>query len=128
MGTGAISWSSKKQGSVALSSTEAEYIAAATTAQEVVWMRELLRELGFKMDRPSPMFMDNQSAIKVAKNPEHHGRMKHLDIRHHWIRQEVRRKNLEIHFMPTQLLAADLLTKPLNKVLLERHRLGLGLM
>lgn len=89
MGTGAISWSSKKQSSVAWSSTEAEYIAASTAGQEIIWMRGLLKELRFKIDEPSLLIMDNQSAMAVVKNPEHHGRMKHVDIRYHWIRQEV---------------------------------------
>ncbi|KAG8909153.1 hypothetical protein FRC01_007101, partial [Tulasnella sp. 417] len=127
MGTGAISWSSKKQTSVAWSSTEAEYIAASTAGQEVVWMRGLLKELGFKVEGPSPLIMDNQSAISVVKNPEHHGRMKHVDIRHHWIRQEVRRKNLSVHFIPTEQMTSDILTKPLTKPWVEQHRIGLGL-
>ncbi len=91
-------------------------------------MRELMKELGFKVDRPSLMLMDNQSAIAVVRNPEHHGRMKHVDIKHHWIRQEVRRKNLEVRFIPTTEMTADILTKPLARVLVEQHRLDLGLM
>ena len=85
MGTGAVSWSSKKQSSVALSSTEAEYIAAVATGQEVLWLHELLCELHFPITTASPMFMDNQSAIATARNPEHHGQMKHIDIQQHWI-------------------------------------------
>jgi hypothetical protein len=128
MGTGAVSWSSKKQTSVAWSSTEAEYIAASTAGQETVWMRGLLRELGFKINDPSLILVDNQSAITVAKNPEHHGRMKHVDIRYHWIRQEIRRKNISIHYVPTGQNTADILTKPLPRPLVDTHRLGLGLM
>lgn len=128
MGTGAVSWSSKKQASVAKSSTEAEYIAASTAGQDVIWMRTLLKELGFKVDKPSPLLMDNQSAIAVCKNPEHHGRMKHIDISHHWIRQEVRRRNIEIHYIPTQEMTADILTKALPRVLVQRHRESLGIL
>ncbi|KAG8959896.1 hypothetical protein FRC05_007218 [Tulasnella sp. 425] len=116
MGTGAISWSSKKQASVSFSSTEAEYIAAATAGVEVIWMRELLKELGFKINSASPLYMDNKSALAVVKNPKHHGCMKHVDIRYHWIRQEVKRKNISVHFLPTEQMTADILTKPLARL------------
>ncbi|KAG8949046.1 hypothetical protein FRC04_009120 [Tulasnella sp. 424] len=128
MGTGAISWSSKKQASVSFSSTEAEYIAAATAGVEVIWMRELLKELGFKIDSASPLYMDNKSALAVVKNPEHHGRMKHVDIRYHWIRQEVKRKNISVHFLPTEQMTADILTKPLARLWVETHRANLGIL
>ena len=128
MGSGAVSWSSKKQTSVALSSTEAEYIAAVATGQEVLWMRELLRELHFPIKNASPMLMDNQSAIATARNPEHHGRMKHIDIRHHWICEAIQQKSIDVHYIPTEEMTADILTKALPRVLVERHRLALGLM
>ena len=59
--------------------------------------------------------MDNQSAIQVAKNPEHHGRMKHMDLRYHWLRDEVEKGTLSVKYIPTDQMAADLLTKPLHK-------------
>ena len=89
MGTGAVSWSAKKQATVADSSTEAEYISAATAGREVVWMRTLLKELGFTVNKPSPLMVDNQSALKVLRNPKNHSCMKHIDIKMHWIRQEI---------------------------------------
>jgi hypothetical protein len=73
------------------------------------------------------MFMDNQSAMQVAKNPEHHGRMKHLDLRYFWLRDEVnRQRRIEISYIPTADMAADLLTKPLGriKVAIAREQLG----
>ena len=127
MGTGAVSWSAKKQTTVADSSTEAEYVAASTAGREVIWMRALLTELGTKLDGPSPMMVDNQSAIKVLRNPEHHSKMKHIDIKMHWIRQVIKRKDIEIHFLSTKDMIADILTKPLPRVDVERHRLALGL-
>src|SRR5262249_6513586 len=72
IGTGAVSWSSKLQSMVALSTTEAEYIAAVEAGKEIAWMRNFLGELGFKISTPSTLHMDNQSAINVAQNPEHH--------------------------------------------------------
>jgi hypothetical protein len=71
---------SKLQSIIALSTTEAEFISAVTTGQELLWFCQFLTELGFDFQGPSPLFMDNESVMQVAKNPEHHGRMKHLDL------------------------------------------------
>src|SRR5579859_93922 len=88
-GTGAVSWSSKLQPIVALSTTEAEYIAAVEAGKKMIWMRQLLTEFGIPIKEPSILRIDNQSAISVSKNPEHHGRMKHLDLRYFWLRDQV---------------------------------------
>ena len=93
-----------------------------------MWMRQLLRELKFNVDGPTPLFMDNQSAMKAASNPEHHGKMKHIEVRHHWIRQEVRRKTFQILHVPTEQHTADTLTKALPRAAVELHRLSLGIM
>ena len=81
MGTGAISWSSRLQSIVALSTTEAEYVSAVSAAQEILWLRSLFKEMGYDIKQPTTLCVDNQSALQVMKNPEHHGRMKHLDLR-----------------------------------------------
>ena len=75
IGTGVVSWMSKRQSIVALSTTEAEYMAACEAGKEIVWMRKMLQELGFPMTAPSVLYMDNQSAIQVAKHPERHGQI-----------------------------------------------------
>ena len=80
MGTGAISWSSKLQSGVALSTTEAEYLAATAAGKEILWLRNLFTELGYESKGASTLFIDNQSAVTVAKDPEHHGRLKHIDL------------------------------------------------
>jgi len=119
MGTGAVSWRSKLQPIVALSTTEAEYVAACSAGTEICWMRNLFSELGFDLSSTSsPLYVDNQSAIAVARNPEHHGRMKHLDLRYYWLRDEVERKVISVCYCPTREMPADLLTKalPLLKV------------
>jgi hypothetical protein len=116
MGTGVISWSSKLQTLVALSTTEAEYIAAVTAGQEILWLRNLFSELGFAMDKPSTLYIDNQSAISVAKDPEHHGRMKHLDLRYFWLRDAVQEGKIQVTHCPTDKMPADLLTKALERV------------
>jgi hypothetical protein len=127
VGTGAISWRSKLQPLVALSTTEAEYIAAVEAGKEIFWLRNLLSELGYEFAGPSPLSMDNQSAISVAKNPEHHGRMKHLDLCWYWLRDAVENGIISPTFIPTAEMVADLLTKPLPRVKVEYCRGLMGL-
>ena len=117
MGTGAISWSSKLQSVVALSTTEAEYISAVSAGAEISWLRKLFTELGLNLSSTSsPLCIDNQSALAVAKNPEHHGRMKHLDLRYFWLRDEVAKGTISVSYCPTGSMPADLLTKALSMV------------
>ena len=115
MGGGAVSWSSRLQPVVSLSTTEAEYIAAVEAGKEIIWMRNLLTEFGFNFTSPSPLLIDNNSAVTVAKNPEHHGRMKHLDLRYHWLRDTVEAGHISPTHIPTTEQAADIFTKPLNR-------------
>jgi hypothetical protein len=116
MGGGAISWSSRLQSIVALSTTEAEYVAATAAGQEIIWLRNLLTELGYKFDSPSTLHIDSQSALAVAKNPEHHGRMKHLDLRFYWLRNEVEKGRINLVHLRTDSMPADILTKALGRV------------
>lgn len=126
---GAVGWSSKLQSIVTLSTTEAEYVAAVEAAKEIIWMRNILCEFGYNMDKPSVLHMDNQSAISVSKNPEHHGRMKHLDLRFHWFRDVVNSKLISPSYIPTAEMVADILTKPLPipKVQFCRDSMGIRL-
>ena len=129
MGTGAVSWSSKLQSIVAKSTTEAEYVAANSAGSEICWLRNLFTELGLDFSSTSsPLFIDNQSAIAVAKNPEHHGRMKHLDLKFYWLRDKVEEQVISVHYIGTELMPADLLTKPLPlvKVVSGCKLLGVG--
>lgn len=128
MGTGAVSWSSRLQSIVALSTTEAEYVAACTAGQEILWLRNFLGSLGYKFDAPSTLYMDNQSAVQVAKNPEHHGRMKHLDLRFYWLRNEVEKGRMRFVHIGTDKMPADIMTKALGRLKVEgmRHMLGLA--
>jgi hypothetical protein len=116
VGTGAISWRSRLQTLVALSTTEAEFIAAVSAGQEILFLRNLFKAFGYKIDEPSTLFIDNNSAISVAKNPEHHGRMKHLDLRFYWLRDEVEKKKIQVKHVDTNNMAADILTKALGRV------------
>ncbi|GKE22936.1 retrovirus-related pol polyprotein from transposon TNT 1-94 [Tanacetum coccineum] len=86
---GAVSWQSRLQKCVALSTTEAEYMAATKACKELLWLKRFLQELGFKQQRYA-VLCDNQSAIHLAKNSMFHKRTKHIDIRYHWIRDAIR--------------------------------------
>jgi hypothetical protein len=127
IGTGAVSWSSKIQSVVALSSTEAEYMAAVEAGKELIWMRSLLGEFGYQINDASTLCIDNMSAINVSKNPEHHGRMKHLDLKFHWLRDKVEAGIIRPKHVGTNDMIADCLTKPLNRVKHDNCRIGLGL-
>ena len=128
MGTGAISWRSKLQGVVTLSTTEAEYIAAVHAGQELKWLQNLLTELGYSFKTPPTLYIDNLSAISVTQNPEHHGRMKHLDLKYFWLRDEVaKKKSFKTVHCPTDFMPADILTKPLPLVKVKTAHKLLGL-
>ena len=90
-------------------------------------MRQLLSELGYSLPGPSVLHMDNQSGIAVAKNPEHHGRMKHLDLRFYWLRDSVEAGTLTPSFIGTESMPADILTKALTRERAVRCREMLGL-
>ena len=115
----AISWSSKRQHSVALSSTEAEYMAATHATKEAIWLHGLLVELGrISAGYSIPLLIDNQSAIALIKNPEHHERTKHIAIRYHFIRDIYEAGTIELEYVPTGDQVADVLTKALGR---EKH-------
>ena len=115
VGTGPIAWSSKLQGLVTLSTTEAEFVAAVTAGQQIIWLRNLLWEFGYSFPTPSTLHIDNMSAVSVAKNPEHHGRMKHLDLQFFWLREAVSDGAIAVSHVPTTLMPADILTKALGR-------------
>lgn len=126
VGSGVVSWCSKLQPVVTLSSTEAEFVAANATGKEIRALRALLHDLGYKFATPTIMLVDNQSAIKVSKNPEHHGRMKHLDRGFYWLREQVIHGVIEPKYLPTEDNAADMLTKALAKPKVEKFRRIMG--
>ena len=127
MGTGAISWSSRLQGIVSLSTTEAEYVAATSAGQEILWLRNLFKEIGYPISGPSALYLDSASALAVAKNPEHHGRMKHLDLRFYWLRDEVEKGTISLGHVSTSAMPADILTKALGRVKVLEMQEMLGL-
>ena len=127
MGTGAISWASKLQPIVTLSTTEAEYVSATAAGQEILWLRNLFSELGFEPKGASTLHLDNQSALAVTRNPEHHGRMKHLDLRYYWLRDAVKAGLIDVRYISTKDMPADIMTKALSRGVVEEMRRMLGL-
>lgn len=114
IGSGAISWTSKKQPTTALSSTEAEYVAATSAACQAIWLRRLLQDLSLNQEGATEILCDNMSTISMAKNPVFHGRTKHIEIKHHFIREMVNEGSIELKFCPTNNQVADILTKGLS--------------
>ena len=113
LGESLVSWFSKKQSSVALSTTEAEYIAAALACSQVLWMKNTLKDFNLIFNKIK-ILCDNTSAINLSKNPVHHSRTKHIDVRHHFLRDNVLKGEIEVEFICTELQLADIFTKPLN--------------
>jgi transposase InsO family protein len=124
---GAISWSSKRQATVAASTTEAEYIAAAHGTKEALWLRTLLRDLDQDVATVK-MYVDNQSAIKLLKNPVSSVRSKHIDVVYHFARERAARKEVQFEYIKTEHMLADMLTKPVPRVKLEQCCKGIGLL
>jgi hypothetical protein len=110
---GPVAWSSRRQPCVALSTTEAEFIAACEATKEGIWIRRLLLELFPEWNKPIPIKCDNQSAIELIKNPRFHQRTKHVDIRFHFIREHQEAKEIEVAYISTNNQLADPFTKPL---------------
>ncbi|KAE8822081.1 hypothetical protein HRS9139_10470 [Pyrenophora teres f. teres] len=125
----AISWSSKRQATVALSSCEAEYIAELEAAKEAIWLRGLLSSLNLtaKASGPVRILGDNEGALALAKNPMFHARTKHLDIRYHFVREKVEEGLVHMEWVSGKENLADGLTKPLVKQPFETFRYGIGL-
>eukprot|EP00253_Pinus_taeda_P030768 PITA_30768 len=126
IGSTTISWYNKKQRSMALSSTEAEYIAASLAACEAIWMRKILIGLFRSHLDPTVTYCDNQSCIKLLANLVFHDRSKHSDIRYHHIRDCVQQRIMLLSYIPTEDQDVDILTKVLTKSKFEYHRDRIG--
>lgn len=124
---GAVSWSSKRQDIVSLSTTESEYIAATHAAKEALWLHSLIGQLFAPLDKPTTLFSDNQSAIALAKDHQYHARTKHIDIRFHFIRWIIDNGKLRIVYCPTADMVADTLTKALPSPKVKHFAVELGL-
>jgi hypothetical protein len=113
MMNGPVIWSSRKQKSVALSTMEAEYMALADAIKEIMWVRGLLKSMGYTMDEPTIIYEDNNACIELARDPKHRERAKHIDVRYHFIRDLISKKVVRIERCNSEMQLADGLTKAL---------------
>ena len=114
LGNALVSWHSKKQNSVALSTAEAEYVAAGSCCAQILWMRQQLNDFELSFDSV-PILCDNTSAINLSKNPIQHSRTKHINLRHHFLRDHVQKGDIILEYISTDRQLADIFTKPLNE-------------
>jgi hypothetical protein len=122
-----VSWASKKQNLVALSTAEAEYIVAGHCCTQLLWMRQTLRDYGYKLSKV-PLLCDNESAIRMADNPVEHSRTKHIDIRYHFLRDHQQRRDIEIAYVSTKEQLVDIFTKPLDEKTFSKLRNELNIL
>jgi hypothetical protein len=128
LGSPMISWSSRKQGSIAQSTAEAEYIVASATSREAVWLKKLLSDLFSVELGPTVIHCDNQRCIKLSENLVFHDKSKHIEMRYHYVRNMVQKNILNIQYVPTKKQTAEILTKPLSlkKFVYFRDKLGVA--
>ena len=126
LGHSLVSWLSRKQNSVTLSTTEAEYVVAGYCVAQVLWMKQTLLDYGLKYDH-IPIRCDNTSAINLTKNPIQHSRTKHIEIRHHFIRDHVQKEDIVLEFVESHNQLADIFTKPLLLESFARIRSEIGM-
>ncbi|KAH7430932.1 hypothetical protein KP509_08G021100 [Ceratopteris richardii] len=121
-----ISWSSKKQATVALSSTEVEYRGLANATQEIMWLKSLYTDLGLHSSTPH-IFGDNTSSLHLVANLVYHARTKHIEVHYHYVREKLMSKDIQLSYVSTDMQCADMLTKALDGTKLSRFNLMIGL-
>lgn len=124
---GAVSWKSKKQSVVTTSTAEAEYLAMGSAAQECIWISRLFNFASGRSTLQPEVYVDNQGSIKMAKNDASGNRTKHIDIKYHLVRDLLNEGKFKLSYCPSNDMVADILTKPLAKVLFQKHYSSLGL-
>ena len=123
-----VSWASRKQQTVAKSSTEAEYMALSDALGECDWIKKLLNDMKIEFEQPIPIYEDNTSCIRIAVEPREYKRMKHIDVKYMLIRDQVEKGEYEIIQISTEDQTADIMTKGLDKTLFTKHRNNLNLL
>jgi hypothetical protein len=111
----AISWRSQRQPTVAASTTEAEYMSLFSATQEAIWLRRFLNDIKIETPSSTVIYQDNQGCIQLAHNAVFHARTKHIDIRHHFIREQIAKRAIVLKYLPTEDMIADGLTKDLPR-------------
>ena len=118
---GPVSWASRRQRSIALSTTDAEFFAVSEGAREAIWLKRLLQEIGIKVNKV-PIRCDNKCAIQLVYNPENHQRTKHIDVKYFYVREQQEKGVLDISYIHTDEQIADIFTKPLLRPRFEKLR------
>ena len=128
VGGNLVTWRSKKQQVVALSSAEAEFHAIAKGITEVIWLKKLLSELGFPQKKACKLFCDNKAAISISGNPVQHDHTKHVEINRHFIKEKLEKKIISLTFVRSKDQLTDILTKAVTSEVFERTlcKLGIG--
>jgi hypothetical protein len=121
-----VSWASKWQPTVALSTTEAEYMAAPNATKEAIWLRVLLEDLGFPQVSATTLHANNLGCIALSNGTVTHSRAKHIDIHHHFICERVTNSEIDLQYVSTKEMLADILTKQLPHKAFEKYRSALG--
>ena len=124
---GAVSWSSKKQELVTLSTAELEYVAATYAAKEALWARQFVSEVFSPIMKPLTLYCDSQSTIALTKDGSYHARTKHIDIRYHFIRYIIKEGLIQLVYCPTEDMTADTLTKALLSIKAKHFATALSL-
>jgi hypothetical protein len=125
-GSAIVSWCSRKQTYMVLSTAEAEYIVLSVVVREAVWIHNLLAYLFGHVLDSIVIHFDNQICVKISENPVFHDKSKHIDIKYHYIRYMVKRKRVLVQYLPTDEKVVDVLTKPLTRMKLKYFRDRLG--
>eukprot|EP00253_Pinus_taeda_P004881 PITA_04881 len=126
MGSKLVSWFSKKQSSIALSTAEAEYVATASCYTRLLWMMQTLQDFQIICTPPISILCDNTSATNISKNPVMHSKTKHIPIKYHFLREQVLEQKVKLEYVPSKEQVADILTKPLPREMFEYLKKKLG--
>eukprot|EP00253_Pinus_taeda_P002413 PITA_02413 len=126
MGSRLVSWFSKKQSSIALSTVEAEYVAATSCCTQLLWMMQTLQDIQITCTPPISILCDNTSAIVISKNPVMHFKTKHIPIKYHFLREQVLEQKVKLEYVPSKEQVAYIFTKPLPIETFEYLRQKLG--
>jgi len=126
MGFRLVSWFSKKESSIALSTNEAQYVVAASCCTQLLWMMQTLQDIQITCTPPISILCDNRSAMSISKNPVMHSETKHILIKYHFLREQVLEQKVKLEYVPSKERVADIFTKPLPRETFEYLRKKLG--